>query len=122
MVTSAHEVSDGIQEASKDTGEGLKTAVEKKPEIAVPIVKSVIAPVQCAVVACFVAIAGLLLWLLWPCVQLVRIAISLAASRKAAEMNSRCHARMPIAPDVHEHGAQAEPPTRSHQRAMGSRH
>ena len=88
MVTSAHEVSDGIQEASKNTGEGLKGAIENNPEIAVPIAKSFTAPVKWVVAACVVPIVGLLLWLLWPCVRLVRNAISLAAGRKAAKMGA----------------------------------
>lgn len=86
MVASAHELADGVQEATKSAGKSVGKAVEEHPEIAVPMVESFTAPMKCVALACALPMVGLVLWFLWPWMRLVRNASALAASRRAAAM------------------------------------
>ena len=98
MVVSGHEIADGvqdgIQEAGKGIGEmgkGVGKAAEDNPEVAVAVANSITkssptAFVKNLLMTGVLALAGLILWLLWPWFRLFRNICTLAARRKAGTM------------------------------------
>ena len=82
MVVAAHESADGVQQM----GEGVRTAVEANPSLAVDVADHVAAPVRYLAVLGGVALLLFLAWFAWPWASLVRNWSRLVAARRNAAM------------------------------------
>lgn len=82
MVVAAHECADGVQQM----GEGVRTAVEANPDLAVNVANCVTAPVRYLAVVGGVSVLLFLVWFAWPWISLVRNWSRLAAARRNAAM------------------------------------
>ena len=90
MVVSGHEIADGVQDGIKEAGKGIGEmgkgvgkAAEDNPEVAVAVANSITkssptALVKNLLMTGVLALAGLVLWLLWPWLRLFRNICALA--------------------------------------------
>ena len=98
MVASGHEIADGVQNGIEEVGKGIGEmgkgvgkAAEDNPEVAVAVANSITkssptAFVKNLLMTGVLALAGLILWLLWPWFRLFRNVCVLVARRKARTM------------------------------------
>ena len=85
MVVAAHESADGVQQM----GEGVRTAVEANPSLAVDVADRVTAPVRYLAVMGGAVLLLFLAWFAWPWASLVRNWSRLSAARRNAAMMDR---------------------------------
>ena len=84
IVSSAHEVSDGVQVGLQDIGSGVGEAVREHPDIAVDVLERITRPANILLFVCALVLVLAGLWLLRPILLVIANARRYRAIRRAA--------------------------------------